>query len=235
MIIVLAYHSVAPGSDYAYAVSPEDFRWQLQYLKQRCFQFITIQAFETILRSGTTPDGNYAVVTFDDGYRDNWQYAWPILQEMEIPATIFLISNLIGKTMNGMSMLSLAEIQSLQAAGGIDFGSHTQTHYFINSTDVSAVQKELAASKQDLTQWLGQEIRYFAYPKGKYAPANLSAVRNCYALAFATDGLIEKVSRIDPILVPRVTLSKYMSRNKFILSTKQWFWWLKKIKKYATR
>ncbi|MCK5768708.1 MAG: polysaccharide deacetylase family protein, partial [Candidatus Atribacteria bacterium] len=100
-IIVFAYHRVYPGKDNLFVknVCPEEFEKQVKYLKEN----FKIYSLEKLINLLSTPKidnpikENIAVITFDDGYKDNYIYAYPILKKYQVPATIFLISGFIGK------------------------------------------------------------------------------------------------------------------------------------------
>ena len=88
-ITLLMYHKVNPERDVlGLSISPEFFEQQLQYLKSR-FQVITLKEAASLLAAGEL-SGEYAVLTFDDGYRDNYDHAFPLLQKYQLPATIFV-------------------------------------------------------------------------------------------------------------------------------------------------
>ena len=100
-IIIFAYHRVYPGKDNLYVknVYPEEFEKQIKYLKKN-FKIYTLEQLINLLSTDKIDNGtkeNIAVITFDDGYKDNHIYAYPILKKYQVPATIFLVSGHIGK------------------------------------------------------------------------------------------------------------------------------------------
>ncbi len=100
-IIILTYHSVVPDDapilsyEYRNCVTQQQFQKQLKFLK-RHFKVISLEEAVSLLHSGTLAQ-RYAVITFDDGYKNNYQYAFPILRQEKIPATFFLTTGLIDK------------------------------------------------------------------------------------------------------------------------------------------
>ena len=100
-IIILAYHRVYPKKDNLFVpyVSPEEFENQIKYL-QKYFKIFSLEELVNFLKNSKIYNEEYkniAVITFDDGYKDNYIYAYPVLKSNRIPATIFLATNYIGK------------------------------------------------------------------------------------------------------------------------------------------
>ncbi len=100
-IIILLYHRVYPKKDnlFGSCVSPEEFENQIKYL-QKYFKIFSLEELINFLKNSKISNEEYkniAVITFDDGYKDNYIYAYPILKSNRIPATIFLATDHIGK------------------------------------------------------------------------------------------------------------------------------------------
>jgi len=150
---VLMYHHVSPKPGLV-TCSPENFRAQMQWLAKNGWQTLSTAGFAEALASGRIPQKS-VLVTFDDGYLDNWVYAHPVLQEFGQRATIFLITGWIGdgtpRPYSGQpgtpdvpahkqamaaaadgkldtAFLRWTEVEAMRAAGTFDFHSHTHTH-----------------------------------------------------------------------------------------------------------
>lgn len=91
------YHSIDESGS-CVSVSPSDFRLQMAYLKRKGYQTLSLSDFCNFFDSGLSVGRNSVVITFDDGYRNNYEEAFPILREYGFRATIFLITDYIGKT-----------------------------------------------------------------------------------------------------------------------------------------
>jgi peptidoglycan/xylan/chitin deacetylase (PgdA/CDA1 family) len=102
------------------------------------------------------------------GYGDNWQYAYPILQKLFLPATIFLVT----EKMDTEGFLSWENAKAMSASGLVTFGSHTHTHrHFIRSEPYKNLEEELRMSKSLIETNLGKSCDHLAWPWGDYEPA----------------------------------------------------------------
>ncbi len=191
--VVLMYHRIRDdGKDPDMAVSSETFRKQLAYLKKH-FQVVSLEEFMRGLETKQVKDT--VTITFDDGYEDNYLQAYPILRELDMPATVFLIS---GESDLYEEMLTMEQIRQMQQHK-ILFGSHTISHPILTELDRETAFKEIAGSKRDLEEKLKNSVHFFAYPKGKryhFNDAIKALVKEAgYEAAFCTEnGYVEKDS-----------------------------------------
>jgi len=168
-----------------YVMPQHRFLWQMRWLRLCRYRIISLSNLVAHLRSDRLPPGRAVVITFDDGYMDNYRLALPILRKLHIPATVFLVSRAIGGQANwttepaiaGRPLLTLELINEM-LVGGFEVGGHTRTH--VSLTDVPADENrelEIVGSRQDLERSLGRPIRTFAYPFGDYDADIASAVQ----------------------------------------------------------
>jgi peptidoglycan/xylan/chitin deacetylase (PgdA/CDA1 family) len=170
------YHKVdriPPGARYLRNyVLPEQFDAQLAALRRWGYEAISFDAW-LAFRSGTGPLPRRPIIlTFDDGYRSTYETAWPILRRHGCTATVFLVSDLVGKTNEWDAdelqepLLGRAEIAALRA-GGITFGSHTRTHAALTKLSRERAARELGESRTALEALTGTAVRAVCYPYGK--------------------------------------------------------------------
>ncbi|HVF47919.1 MAG TPA: polysaccharide deacetylase family protein [Pyrinomonadaceae bacterium] len=195
---VLAYHKIdLPTPDVkirgAYT-SPHRFEKQILYLKKRAFDFFT--ASELIgfyLENGRFPE-NAICITFDDGWKDNYANAFPILKKFNIKATIFLVPSCIGAvtaqvTADGegeREHLSMADIREMSASG-IEFGSHSMNHKLFDRIEPAEIEREVVDSRNYIEDLLQKPCEVFAYPAGLFTDFAREMVRlSGYKAAFST-------------------------------------------------
>ncbi|MBM4286572.1 MAG: polysaccharide deacetylase family protein [Deltaproteobacteria bacterium] len=170
-MIILAYHSIAPHGELPLSVKVEEFARQMQYFHEQGCQGCSL---EEALASEDRGNGERRVVlTFDDGYGDNYANAFPVLARLGFTATIFVAVSFVGSrrtfpwhSRTSPRPLDWGEIAEM-AQQGIVFGSHTLSHPDLTQIPVEDAWREIAQSKDILEQRLGLEVTSFSYPKGK--------------------------------------------------------------------
>lgn len=154
---------------------PGRFAAQMAYLKKHGFVFHTAsELVEHFLAHGTFPERGIAV-TFDDGWKDNYESAFPVLKKFGIKATIFLIPSCVGQVStkalsegeSGRAHLSLEEVLEMDRHG-VEFGSHTLNHRLLHQIRPDEARFELEESKRQIEQMLGKPCKVLAYPGGHF-------------------------------------------------------------------
>lgn len=126
----------------------------------------------------------FVCLTFDDGYRDNYTTALPILKRLGIPFAIYISTNFIDNKQpmwwypDQQLGLSLEELRILDREPLCTIGAHTLSHPRLDTLTVIEQQKEIVESKVILEQWLGHPIQHFSYPHGAYNDDTLSIVKS---------------------------------------------------------
>jgi peptidoglycan/xylan/chitin deacetylase (PgdA/CDA1 family) len=174
--VILLYHRVADVEDdpHLLCVSPENFRSQLNTVRSKLSPY-SLNEIATELEQDRTPYG--FAVSFDDGYVDNLQNAVPILEELDIPATIFLVGGAIGgdepfywdnetRAEDRGRAMTRSELQRLTAHPLVEIGAHTLTHPHLSELDSESQRWELTESKRMIEEIVGEEVEGFAYPFG---------------------------------------------------------------------
>ena len=168
---ILMYHSVSDEQEtvapyYRLATDPRRFAEQMQWLDDSGYVGLSLEEALRFI-DDVRPDGRLPVaITFDDGYRNFYTTAWPILRARGFAATVYLPTRYIGsetKTFLGRSCLTWVEVRELQAQG-VHFGSHTVSHPVLQDLSMDLVESELRFSKASIEDALGQKVTGFAYP-----------------------------------------------------------------------
>jgi len=195
--LVLAYHRVNPQGKDSLSVRVRDFEVQTSYLRKRGWESLTLADYYLrYLRHGIVPPERSFVITFDDGFRDNYLFAYPLLEKYGYNATLFLTVKYIGTNdafpwqsgpLEAEDLaLSWEQVHHLRGAG-FEIGSHTLTHPLLTKLSLAAAEKEIVDSKAIIEQRLDEEIYSFCYPSGDFNDAICTLVRRAgYKLAVVT-------------------------------------------------
>ena len=129
------------------------------------------------------------LITFDDGYKNFFERALPVLEELGLPATCFIIASKVDGP-NDPEFMSVEDLHFLLRGGLIEIGSHSLTHRSIAKSPYAERVRELSVSKEILGRELSYEVRYFCYPYGTFSDVDRSCanlVRDSgYALGFSS-------------------------------------------------
>jgi peptidoglycan/xylan/chitin deacetylase (PgdA/CDA1 family) len=169
---VLLYHHVADTDEpRRYYVSPENFDEQISSLKDWGYTAIPLSLLVEAMLNGAELPPRPVVITFDDGYRDVYQNALPVMQRYGFVGTIYIIMDQIGVGgyLNAKQIAQLIE-------QGWELGSHSQTHANLRKSGVS-IEKELTGSKETLELLFDTPVRSFSYPYGSATPAITQLVK----------------------------------------------------------
>jgi len=195
---VLLYHKIdLPTPDVkvrgAYT-APRFFEKQLAYLVRNKIKVVTVgELIEHFIQTGSYPERTLAI-SFDDGWKDNYVQAFPMLKKYGLCATIYLVADCLGRTTDQVvptgelprEHMSEGDVREM-AEYGIEFGSHTLSHRWLHELGPGEIDREIVESKkfvEDLTQTVCKTI---AYPAGYFNDhAKASAKQAGYLAAFST-------------------------------------------------
>ncbi|MDR0889471.1 MAG: polysaccharide deacetylase family protein [Oscillospiraceae bacterium] len=204
---VLMYHAVSDNM-WGIAelfVSPADMEAQLAYLVENGYDPIWFEDLAHV-EDYDKP----VILTFDDGYDDNYTELFPLLQKYNVKATVFIITSAIG-TSNKMTE---AQIRELSDSGLVSIQSHTVTHEYLDSMGEERLIREMADSKLALTRLTGKEPSVLCYPTGKYSNLSLEIAAEYYNFGLKMVGGLYNTSD-DPFLVNRYYISRYTGIGTF--------------------
>jgi len=181
---ILTYHSFDYGRA-LYSVAPENFERQMQYLKDKGFNVIPLDELVEGIKNKKKFAHNTVVITIDDGYEDNFTYAYPVLKKYCFPAIIFLITNTIGTHAGSLSWDEVREMSK----NNISFGGHTKNHVYLPSVKKEdALWYEIIGCKKAIEEHIGIPVAYFCFPFGGFTEeAEMLAKRAGYKGACVTN------------------------------------------------
>ncbi len=227
---ILMYHAFADGDEQGtrHVMPVHRFEAQMRMLQRLRFRVIGLDEHVGRLREGIA-SRRTAVITIDDGYRDNFEVAYPILSRFGFPATVFVVSGRIGGVNDwdpegdlvGRPLLGLDELKQL-TAGGIAIGAHTRNHPSLPGLDDAQAEAEIAGSRVDLEAELGSAVDLFAYPYGRHDPQAVAAARIAgYSAACATRPALSRVGG-DPFVIDRIEVRGDDSIARFVAKLLGW-------------
>lgn len=177
-IPILTYHSFGPkpavkesSIQLQYRVTEAAFESHMNYLADNGYHTITLNDLIQSQRTGKRLPEKSVVLTFDDGWKTQYEYAVPILEKYQFTGTFFIITNSIG----AKAYMSGDEIKKLRSKG-FEIASHTKSHPKLTQVTDEQLQDELVESKQKLEAILGEPITTLAYPYYAYDVRVVQAV-----------------------------------------------------------
>jgi peptidoglycan/xylan/chitin deacetylase (PgdA/CDA1 family) len=213
---ILTYHRVSPTGNLAldaYRVTPERFEQQLQYLRAHGYYGVTAERWASALEASQPLPGRAVMITFDDGYSDVAECAWPLLRDYEFPATVFVVADLVGTAASWdsrfgdpASLMTWDELRMLQY-NGIEIGSHTARHLALTGQSPTAVLADETRARKLLRRELGRDVTAVAYPFGMHDDLSDVTMRKVgYRTGFTTVSLSSTVWD-NPMAIPRIDVN----------------------------
>lgn len=165
------------------AINPALFEQQVKSLHDHQVETYFVKEIPALLK-GTKPlASKSAVLTFDDGYRDFYFNAFPILKKYQTKGTIYLISNFLDRR----DFLTVAQVKEMLSSGLIEVGSHTLNHGYLKKGKLDYVTNEVVQSKVNLEKLFDIKVETFAYPYGGFDDQAVKVVKEAsYSAAVST-------------------------------------------------
>ncbi|MCH3965361.1 MAG: polysaccharide deacetylase family protein [Clostridium sp.] len=182
---VLMYHSIDYEENNELRIPADKFQNHMKYLKDNGYTTLTMDEFYDFMIKNKPVPRKSVLITFDDGYEDNYKNAYPILKKFGFKATIFVITSTVD---NDGSYLNSSQLKEM-SKNGIDIEGHTVNHDDLSKLDYNAQLKTLKDSKSFLEDILNKEVNYVAYPFGRCNGSTVKAAETAgYKMAFTTEG-----------------------------------------------
>jgi peptidoglycan/xylan/chitin deacetylase (PgdA/CDA1 family) len=183
LISVLNYHRIDNDLEDVNAVSPSNFERQMIFLKNN-YEVISVKELIEIIQSGVNHK-RWVVITFDDGYLDNYKNAAPILKKNQIPACFFISSGIVGSDKpfahdikrlgRQIPVMNWEHVRQLYEMG-FEIGAHTINHVRLSQCNFLTLQQEIVGSKETIENILNTEIKYFSHPHGLQSDVSTEAL-----------------------------------------------------------
>ena len=176
---ILCYHRIVDTPVRYTNLQPAEFKRQMNYLSEHKFNVVPLKEIVDAMQYGIKLPQRTVALTFDDGYKDNYTVAYPILKQHKFPATLFIYPNYIS---NGGAALTWEELKTMAADPNISIQSHTYTHPNLGKVSRRSgadakLKHEIVDSKTTLEQKLKIKIDVLAYPYGVYNPKVLTLTK----------------------------------------------------------
>ena len=161
------------GENCELEVTPDFLKQTIENYRQQGHRFVSIDEACDIIKHGRT-DHSFACLTFDDGYQDNHDIAYPILKQMGVSFAIYVTTGFIGnrlpmKWYPGEHLgLTAESLKTLDADPLCTIGAHTLSHPHLDTLSPDEQRKEILQSQEELEALLGHPVRHFSYPHGAY-------------------------------------------------------------------
>ena len=177
---ILLYHNLvsnAHNENPMLSITANNFRSHIMALKNAGYESISLEQFYDFANNGKPLPEKPIIITFDDGYSSNYDYAFPILQEFATKATIFVVTSTVGATNTvNFPHFTWEQAKQMQQSGLIEIQSHSHSHKELALFDIAEIIREIRLSKYLIETNLNKECNFFAYPYGSISESAIQAV-----------------------------------------------------------
>jgi len=228
-IPVLMYHHIEDfnnreswRSRSPYFITTEQFRQQMFFLRENNYKTLTLDELYNLKYPAAE---KLVVITFDDGYKNNYHNAFRVLLEYGLTATFFVIVNKVGLT----NYLSWNELQEM-ADQGMAIQSHTLNHIPLTTVSMTTVQSELGRSKLILEQRLGKAVHFVSYPHGAYNEEIIKIVQQSGYRGSCNSEIGYYTRTTNPFKIKRIDVRRYYDLDRFVSIIQNDFLFLLRLK-----
>ena len=184
-IPILLYHNfvtTVPDSDpdnFNYINTPQSFEENIKTFLENGYTIISMKELALAENGKMELPSKPIVITFDDGYYSNYEYIYPILKQYNVKASIFIVTDKIGREIDGIKYLGWEECLEMQNSGIVEIGSHSKKHVFYDKRSVRELRDDVKESYKEIEKNLGkQDLKIFAYPYGAYTNETVRTLKN---------------------------------------------------------
>ena len=174
-IPILLYHdfvTTVPDSDpdnFNYINTPQSCEENIKVLLENGYTFISFQELNDANNGKIDLPEKPILISMDDGYYSNYEYIFPILKKYNVKASIFVVTDKIGKEIDGKKYLNWEQCIEMQNSGLVEIFSHSKKHVFYDRLPARAIRDDVKESYKIIEENLGKkDLKVFAYPYGAY-------------------------------------------------------------------
>jgi len=229
------YHHITPV-EINHGVTPENFKDQIIALQNKGYNFISVSELEEKNKCRLSVKKNYIAITFDDGWLDNWAFAFPILKELNIPATLFLVTgwpsigecrsqeelehlNLLDHTdlmkiansaIPDKAVMRWKEIEIMMDSGLVNIQSHSHSHgeSWKNLLETKTITDDIRHSKKMLEKHLNIRVKHFCWPRGRFTPELVSKVSSLgFEQQYSTMKGAHYTDKLNQLILKRINVT----------------------------
>lgn len=222
---ILMYHHIAPTSSdeqRRWRLTPGELEAQLHHLRAAGYRGTTFDEWRAAVDARQPLPGRRVMLTFDDGYENFAEHAWPLLRQYGFAATVFVVTGLVGATNaweghqgDVFALMDWATIRTLHG-DGVQFGGHSVSHPTLTALRLEQVVEEAASCGATLARELGHPAEAFAYPYGDVDPAIARMVGACgFEYGVTTGGWLAAAGE-SMLLLPRMEVAGTDSFDTFV-------------------
>lgn len=181
-IPILVYHDIS-NKDNQYCISVEEFEWQMNFLKENNFRFIT---YDILKADAVDYRAKNVLISFDDARFGALKHAKEVLKKNDIPIMMFIASLYQEKTLEGeynddiSPFMTWDDIKEWMVEGGISIGAHSHSHLDMSTFTKEEIEKEIHINNEIIFEKLGVACKDFAFPYGKYKKIFLPIYKRYY-------------------------------------------------------
>lgn len=202
VVPIVTYHHVRPTDNPDLnTVTPAAFDRQMRFLRDNGYHVISFADLVEGVDKGHSFSRNTVVIHFDDGYDNNYTYAFPVLKKYHLPAMVFLVSDLVGTK----GYVTWEQVKEMEA-GRFLAGVHTRNHAYL--PDLSADKKwdEIVGSKRIIEEKLGHPVDFFVYPNGGFDEQSKEFVEKAGFKAAASTNRGREINNQDLFELKRIRI-----------------------------
>lgn len=209
-INILMYHQVgrfAPMREHRASYCRVDrFAAQMAWLARFGYRVLSMDEVVACIEGSSPIPPRAVALTFDDGYQNFHDEAWPILRRYGFPAIVYLVAGLVGKRADwvhdGPPLMAIETIRALRREG-CHFGGHSTTHVKLAGLPAERVRREVAGCKAALEDLLGERVDHYCYPYGSHDLASVEAAAEAGWRSATTCARATATVADDPLTLPR--------------------------------